>query len=163
MNEEYSYVSEKGIKIAINDLLNKTFPDVPVYGRDTVQGYVRPCFFTDMYIVSEEEVNFSTVSKVINCFITFFQKDNEYNEILDLNVIKALKTNLILNDPQKRHMMLKVGDRFLKVQTVETDYVGTENNILEITLQFNFLDNSIILDERTTIKRAVVDLINKKN
>jgi hypothetical protein len=58
--------------------------------------------------------------------------------------------------------MLNVGDRFLKVQTVETDYVGTENNILEITLQFNFLDNSIILDERTTMERAVVDLINEK-
>lgn len=34
------------LKRACNEVVSRTFPEIKVYGNDTVDGYTRPAFFT---------------------------------------------------------------------------------------------------------------------
>ena len=36
------------LKRACNEVISQTFPNIKVYGNDTVDGYTRPAFFTEI-------------------------------------------------------------------------------------------------------------------
>lgn len=40
--------TEKDVKTACNRILAEAFPDIPIYGTDTLDGYKRPSFFTEL-------------------------------------------------------------------------------------------------------------------
>ena len=49
------------LKRACNEVVSRTFPEIKVYGNDTVDGYTRPAFFTEIipHGYSHESKSFS--------------------------------------------------------------------------------------------------------
>jgi hypothetical protein len=158
MSVDYNYVEEEHIKTAINDMMALIMPNAAIYGHEITQGYVTPCVFTDLRLNNEEPINAYHVNKIYTCHITFFPDESNYDETLDMRIIKSIKTYLRTLDPNRRHMMLYVDGRYIKISNVSSDYIGVSNNKLDITLDFSFIDNSAIYEEREPVRNIQVDV-----
>ena len=100
------------------------------YSMDVVEGFDRPCFFTQLKPVDTNPQNFNTRNNILTFYITHFQKEVDEYEML--SVIDQLR-NLF-------GLAVKIGDRAVKVDNFEWDYVGTDRNIVEISVDIQWMD-----------------------
>ena len=73
----------KDIIIAINDLLDKNFPDIERQSTDIRQGFTRPCFYVELDRTTSSKVNTQIRDSIISIRIYYFPKD-EYNNRIEL-------------------------------------------------------------------------------
>lgn len=102
-----------------------------VYSDEALENFAKPCFFIAAIPVTiPQTVNF--LEKHLSVVLTYFPKDSMRNEIHYLDVFDRLQSHFEVG--------LKVKDRFLHVDRVTPDRVGEEQDILQITIEFVYME-----------------------
>jgi len=140
------WITGKDIKEALVALLRGKYGSAyKYYSRQVVEGMLLPAFFVDVRLVQRKDETINIASKEYNCRIIYFQFDpaakdadedqyNKVEEITGLLVCKESKRN------PKGNMVVKVNDRYLTVNECGVDYIGRENNIMELSFTLKFYD-----------------------
>lgn len=150
----------KEVKAGLLDLMKTIFPaqstEMPdgagyhYYSMAVSEGMKRPCFFTQLKPVDMSSVNYNTRNNDMTFYITYFQEEIDEEDMLD--VIQSLRDLFGLD--------VKIGDRYIKVSDFSWDFVGTERNVLEISVSLNWMDE--IEHNRNTQPLMETAVINQK-
>lgn len=100
------------------------------YSMAVVEGYKRPSFFTSIKPVRMEPVNYNSRTNVVTLYINYMQSHVDEAEALD--VIQKLKDLFGLS--------VKINDRHVDVIGFDYDFIGTEQNIPEISIDLEWMD-----------------------
>ena len=100
------------------------------YSMDVIEGYDRPCFFTQLKPVDTAPHNYNSRNNVLTFDINYFSE--EVDELEMLTVVDQLRDLFGL--------AVKIGDRAVKVDNFEWDFVGTDRNILEVSIDVQWSD-----------------------
>lgn len=103
-----------------------------IYGKEIREGYNAPCFFTEILDRGSraETRNFAKGGFTVK--ITYFQK--EKNELDQLEKVDEIKDLLGL--------FFCVGDRKLTVGEFSHDYIGEYQDILQISIEIDYKENT---------------------
>lgn len=123
------------LKKRLHDLMKEEFPEseYKYYGIEVTQGYEVPAFFTQLKPVTIEANNNNAKRNVYTFYINYFQK--EADEVDTFEKVEVLK-NVFGN-------YVKVGERAVDVSNYSYDYVGQDNNILEISFDLEWSENTM--------------------
>lgn len=129
------------LKKGLLSLMQTIFPleTYKYYSLSVVEGFQRPCFFTQIKPVDTDPLNYNSRNNLITFYINYFQNSVDEADILD--TIDKLR-NLFELD-------VKIGDRSIKTSSFEWDYLGTDRNSLEIQVDFQWTDriNHVVTEE----------------
>ncbi len=129
------------IKKAVNELLKGRYPppQYKIYGKEIQEGYTAPCFFTEIMDKGSraETKNFAKGGFTVK--ITYFQA--EKNELDQLEKVDGIKKLFGL--------VFCVGDRKLTVGEISHDYIGEYQDILQVSIEIDFHENTQIFDTGT--------------
>ncbi|MCQ4637673.1 hypothetical protein NE619_13145 [Anaerovorax odorimutans] len=125
------------VKIALNDLLRKTY-GYKIHGMEITEGYERPSFFVDVRQTNASDINANYLKKAFYITITYFQEIR--SEADNLKKVQEIEELLRPNDlkNKKRLLRLKVGNRYLPVSGYGSNYIGTNSDILQIEFNVEF-------------------------
>lgn len=120
----------KELKTALLELMQSKYPKTKYkyYSNAVVEKYQRPCFFTQLKLSPQEPTNYNTRTNRASFYIEFMQKT--INEPEQLDMIDELR--------ELFGLFVKVGDRALDVLNFEFDYIGTDRNTLEISIDLEW-------------------------
>jgi len=121
------------LKKRLLELMKKEFPadEYKYYGIEVMQGYEVPAFFTELKPVTIEAVNHNITRNVYTFYIDYFQSEVDEIDIFEkVEVLKSVFGNYIM-----------VGDRAIDVSNFSHDYIGQDNDILEISLDLEWSEN----------------------
>ena len=122
------------IKKAINGLLKGRYPppQYKIYGKEIREGYDAPCFFTEILDRGSraETRNFAKGGFTVK--ITYFQ--TEKNELDQLEKVDEIKDLFGL--------FFCVEDRRLTVGEFSHDYIGEYQDILQISIEIDYKENT---------------------
>ena len=107
-------------------------PQYKIYGKEIKEGYDAPCFFTEILDRGSraETKNFAKGGFTIK--ITYFQKEkNELDQLEKVDEIKDLFG-----------LFFCVGDRKLTVGEFSHDYIGEYQDILQISIEIDYKENT---------------------
>lgn len=103
-----------------------------IYGKEIREGYNAPCFFTEILDRGSraETRNFAKGGFTVK--ITYFQKEkNELDQLEKVDEIKDLFG-----------LFFCVGDRKLTVGEFSHDYIGEYQDILQISIEIDYKENT---------------------
>lgn len=134
----------KEIKKAVNSALKEKYPEMKIYGADTVEGYTRPSFF--VYATQTfSETTKNAFHKNIEIQIDLIQKNPDEGEGMDFfGTMQELFG-------QK----LTVGERSLNTSNMDLNFQGENSNIPICIFEVEFwdaiprTDNSKLMEELT--------------
>ena len=116
----------KDTKKACNRLLADTFPDVPVYGNDTFDGYVRPSFFTEIRQRAYRPGNRNSVTKGYSFIATLFEQSHD--EAYCLDVVDKVQ--------QAFGLAVRTEGGLAVVEEIDYEWIGQGADQLQITVDF---------------------------
>ena len=120
----------KEIKKAVNSALKERYPDMKIYGADTIEGYTRPSFFGYITQTFSESTK-NAFHKNVEVEIDFIQKHtNEANGMDFFAVMEEIFG-------QK----LTIGNRSLNTSNVNLNFQGENSNIPVCTFEVEFWDS----------------------
>ena len=120
----------KEVKKGLFNLLKTKYPDYHFYGMAVTEGYKRPSFFTQIKPVAMNAVTERVRENVIVFYIDYFQEQVDEADMLDkIDEIKNLFGTHV-----------KINGRALDVTSFEYDFIGTDRNILEISIELEWMD-----------------------
>ena len=124
-----------GLIKVLKDELNST--DYKIYsGLEVIEGYKKPSFFTHLELLDMNLENKSTKHYSFMFLIDYFQPEVDEIDMLD----KAdLITSIYSNG-------FKVKDRFILPTDISTALIGSDKNILEVEIDFDFYQETNIKD-----------------
>ena len=104
-----------------------------VYADEVREDFRKPCFFiAATSVMTPKTVNW--MQKELKIQLTYYPKDSEKNEITYMDVVDRVQ------------MLFPVGiqtnERFLKIESIEDDRVGEEDDILAITIVIPYLERA---------------------
>ena len=102
------------------------------YGAEVTEGYEKPSFFTQILPEKMENETKNVRSNVLMFVITYFQKEVDEADMLE-------KARTIRN---AFGMKVKVRDRHINVIDYDYDFVGSDDNILQIRVTVSFFDRT---------------------
>lgn len=122
------------IKRSVNGLLKGRYPppQYKIYGKEIREGYDAPCFFTEILDGGSraETRNFAKGGFTVK--ITYFQEEkNELDQLEKVDEIKDLFG-----------LFFCVGDRKLTVGEFSHDYAGEYQDILQISIEIDYKENT---------------------
>lgn len=100
------------------------------YSMDVVEGFDRPCFFTQLKPVDTAPQNYNSRNNVLTFYINYLQ--TEIDEFEMLETIDKIR-NLF-------GLAVKIGDRAVKVDNFEWDFIGKDRNVVEISVDIQWMD-----------------------
>ena len=119
----------KEIKKAVNSALKERYPDMKIYGADTVEGYTRPSFF--VYITQTfSESTKNAFHKNVEVEIDFIQKNT--NEAEGMAFFAAME--------EMFGQKLTVGSRSLNTSDMELTFQGENANVPMCRFDVEFWD-----------------------
>ena len=119
----------KEIKKAVNSALKEKYPNMKIYGADTVEGYTRPSFF--VYITQTfSESTKNALHKNAEIEIDYIQKAADETDGMDF--FAAMEEIF----GQK----LKVDSRSLNTSNINLEFQGENSNIPVCTFDVEFWD-----------------------
>lgn len=124
-------LSNVAIKTAINNLLSNA-TGLKIYGKEVTEGYTTPSLFTEKVSKPFQRETKGFAKSGFTIKITYFQPapdELDQMRLLD-KVIDAFG------------MSIKVDDRELTVGEITHDYVGQKADILQISVDFDFYENT---------------------
>ena len=129
-------------------MLSGKYPEYKIYGKEIKEGYKTPSFFTEIIDKGSraETKNFVTGSFTVK--ITYFQKSK--NELDQLEKVDEIK-NLF-------GLIFFVGDRRLTVGEYSHDYVGEYSDILQISIDIDFKENTRRTETAPIATEATIDI-----
>lgn len=107
-------------------------PQYKIYGKEIKEGYDAPCFFTEIIDKGSgaETKNFAKGGFTIK--ITYFQAEkSEMDQLEKVDEIKDLFG-----------LIFYVGDRRLTVGEFSHDYIGEYQDILQISIEIDYKENT---------------------
>ena len=132
-------ISTLELKKAINKLLKEKY-SLNVYGKEVTEGFKKPSFFTELNLNSANDETLNIISKAYTAFIVYFQSEiNEADCLKKVDEIRELLSPKTDRN-KKRKMSLQIEDRYLEVSNYSCDFIGNDNNILQISFDINFYD-----------------------
>lgn len=119
----------KEIKKAVNSALKERYPDMKIYGADTVEGYTRPSFFTYVTQTFSESTK-NAFHKNVEVEIDYIQKSA--NETDGMNFFEAME--------ELFGQKLTVGSRNLSTSNMDLNFQGENANIPVCQFDMEFWD-----------------------
>ncbi len=123
-------------------------PQYRIYGKEIQEGYDTPCFFTEVIDRGSrgETKNFAKGSFTIK--ITYFQAEkNELDQLKKVDEIKSLFG-----------LIFYVGNRRLTVGEFSHDFIGEYQDILQISVEIDYKENTQKADTAQIAKKISVEL-----
>lgn len=118
-----------------------------VYADEVREDFRKPCFFISATSVMTPKTT-SWMQKELTVHLVYYPKEAEKNEITYMDVVDRVQ------------MLFPVGiqtsDRFLKIESIEDDRVGEEDDILAMTIVIPYI-------ERTNISQGSGDMMEEVN
>lgn len=134
-------LSQSEIKIAANELL-KAATGLKVYGKEVTEGYTTPSLFIEIISKPFQRENRDFAKSGFALKITYFQETPE--ELQQLKLVDKVKAAF--------GMVFTVRDRRLTVGEITYEYIGQLQDILQITVDFDFYENTTKEPEGETAK-----------
>lgn len=119
----------KEIKKAVNSALKERFPDMKIYGADTVEGYTRPSFFVYVTQTLSESTK-NVFHKNVEVEIDFIQKNT--NEAEGMAFFAAME--------EMFGQKLTIGSRRLNTSNMDLNFQGENANIPVCQFDVEFWD-----------------------
>ena len=120
----------KELKSGIVTLIKSQFPNIKIYSMAVVENYKRPSFFMQLKPTTMEPENYNSRRNRVSLYIDYLQKAIDEGDQLD--VIDGLRDLFGLS--------IKIGDRAVDVVGFDYDYIGTDRNIPEISIDLEWFD-----------------------
>lgn len=120
------------LKTGIISLMKKKYPTptYKYYSKMVVESYDRPSFFLRLAPIQNSRETTTFRSKQFALYITYFQPILDEVDILTkIDEIERLFGNYV-----------RIGDRAIDVTGFDFDYLGNDRNILEITVDLEWMD-----------------------
>lgn len=118
-----------------------------VYADEVREDFRKPCFFIAATSVMTPKMT-NWMQKELTVRLVYYPKDAEKNEITYMDVVDRVQ------------MLFPVGiqtsDRFLKIESIEDDRVGEEDDILAMTIVIPYI-------ERANISQGNGDMMEEVN
>lgn len=144
-------LSQAEIKRAANELLEEA-TGLKIYGREITEGYDTPSLFIEIVPGPFRRQTRNFAKSGFSLKITYFQDAPRESEQLELvDTIKAAFG-----------MVFAVGDRNLTVGEITYDYVGQKEDILQISVDFEYLENTSICPQEELAEEMDFNLVKKK-
>lgn len=124
-------LSNVAIKSAINDMLKKA-TGLKIYGREVTEGYTTPSLFVELLGKPFERESKNFAKTGFTAMITYFQSSPD--ELEQLKLINIIREAFGMNT--------KIEDRILTVGKITYEYTGEKREILQISAEFNFYENT---------------------
>lgn len=118
------------IKAAVNAVLKKEYPALPIYGADTEEGYQKPSFFVFAVLQTGRATRYA-IEKTVDIEIDYIQK--EPDEADAMRFFAAARKAL--------HPKLTVGERFFTTDGFLLDFLGECQNIPHVEFSLTFWDD----------------------
>lgn len=113
-------------------MLTKEFK-CKVYSEEVKEKFERPCFFIAATSVMEPQtVNW--MNKELTVQITYYARCCDKNELVYMDVVDRVQMMFPVG--------ITAGDRFLKIESIEDDRVGEEQDILQITMTIPYVERT---------------------
>lgn len=124
-----------------NQELKRIF-NVKVYGNDTKEGYVLPCFHTELIVNASKRMNKHIYKTDITINASYLMET--VDEIKQYEIIKLMRDNF--SD------YLKVENRTLHIESLDTGYSGENKDVLDFSIDITFYENTYVknLDDPIT-------------
>ncbi len=121
--------TEKDVKTACNRLLSQTFPDIPVYGTDTLDGYKRPSFFTELVSRGRSRTSRYLAEFGYRYRITYFERTHDEAHCLDVfrKVSEAFEPAVRLGNKRRNCLF---------VEDIDFQFVDEHADKLQISVDF---------------------------
>lgn len=124
-------LSQAAVKTAANELLAEA-TGLKIYGREVTEGFDTPSVFVEIISkpFSHKTINFAKSGFALK--ITFFQTaPDEFEQLQMIDTVK-----------EAFGMVFTVQNRKLTVNEITYDYVGQKEDILQISVEFDFYENT---------------------
>lgn len=120
------------LKKGLLSLIQTIYPETKYkyYGMDVSEGFERPSFFTQIKPVEMDPNNYNSRNNRVTFFINYMQE--VVDEVDALEKIQQIRDMFGL--------AVKIGDRAVKVVSFDYDFIGTERNIPEISIDLEWMD-----------------------
>lgn len=115
------------VKLACNQILKATFPKIRIYSNETLDGYTRPSFFTELIPHSRRKPGMYLTQAGYTFRITYFERT--HNEAHCLEVYDAICTAF---EPAVR---VKGHSRVL-VNNIDLSWIDENADKLQVTISF---------------------------
>lgn len=115
------------VKKACNDLLASAFPDITVYNGDTLDGYKRPAFFTEILSRNRSPSGQYITETGYTFKITYFERTHSEAECLS---IYEKICDLF-------GAAIKVGINWLTVEDIDYQWIDEHMDKLQVTIRFH--------------------------
>lgn len=147
------------LKAGLNAYLQKAFPissDDPeiqlyhYYGLEIIEGFIKPCFFTRLETGESRPVNKNTLYHRLTYTIMYFP-----SEIDEIDILTKVDT---VRDLFQLGCQVTAGDETRYIDCVGFDwgYGGTERDILEISVDLEYLTDIRKPETAETMKDATI-------
>lgn len=118
------------LKAGLIGILKTKYPKCKYYSAAVVENYDRPCFFTQLKPVDMDAENYNSRKNRVIFYITYMAKT--VNEADDLRMIDEIRDLMGL--------YVKIAGRVVYVEGFDWNFVGTDRNIPEISVELYWLD-----------------------
>lgn len=120
------------LKAGLLSRMRTIFPEskYKYYSMAVVEDFDRPCFFTQIKPIEMDPNNYNSRNNLVTLFINYMQEEIDEADALD--VIQKIRDLFGLSIP--------IGDRHVYVESFDYDFIGTDRNIPEITIDLRWRD-----------------------
>lgn len=119
----------KAVKVACNGVLKAAFNNrLPIYGNDTLDGYERPSFFTEILPATREKTGRYLTRHGFTFKITYFEETHDEAHCLDVYaaICQAFEPFIIMPNNKKR----------LMVEDIDMAWIDENADMLQVTINF---------------------------
>lgn len=129
-------------------MLGGKYPEYKIYGKEIKEGYITPSFFTEILDKGSRAETKNFASGGFTVKITYFQKvKNELDQLKKVDEIKDLFG-----------LIFFVGERRLTVGEYSHDFIGEYSDILQISIDIDYKENTKEEDTAPIAAEAFVDI-----
>lgn len=123
-------VSQKNIISEISKKLYQEFK-CKIWSDEVKRGFDKPCFFIKFVNTFDpQSIYFS--KNTLSVILTYFPDDDDRNEIIYLDIVDRIKKLFPIG--------IAVKDRYLHIQNITDTRMGEDADILQVTLDIEYLD-----------------------
>lgn len=116
----------RDIKTSCNGILTAAMPACKVYGNDTLDGYTRPAWFTEIIPRTYRTISESAMQAGFTYKATLLE--TTHDEAFCLDAIDTVR--------EAFKFSIKCGDMHLLVEDFDWDWIDQHNDVLQITIDF---------------------------
>lgn len=135
----------------MNQVLKDLYPNITRYGNDSIDKAVPPYFFVECIPTNIIRQTRNMLHKGCTVMITYVQKIP--NQVDNLDKVEVIEEAL--------GMAFKIHDRTILVTDYDHEYIGEQNNILQISFSLDWWENTQAVDTGDKMEHLHTTMIAK--